>query len=378
VRPSRWLSRLGAGRTGRPDRSADKDFVGPALLLEVMRRGVLLVVVLALASASVVVSGAGALASRSSAPGDRRLTVYSVATGLQYINTADDRARGKVNNPLDSTANKLAPKSSGSRNGPFAGDVAVYALRLYSDAAVKHPVGSAVYTCFFNYDRHALCQAYYKFKAGGTIVGSGPVDFKVSSFTIDVSGGTGKYLGARGEASAVAARGNAQRIDFELTNASRALRASQKLTVYAVPATVQFMNHADDRLRGMSVNPFKLKAEAVIFGQGGKEKGNGPFPGDDILYGFKLFADANRSKPIGTAMFTCYYQFVKRATCDSYFDLAKGLLLASGQVRFGAPRFTLGVIGGTHAYLGALGQVNAAPTAGSAQRFDLRVTGLRK
>src|SRR5262249_27051780 len=97
------------------------------------------------------------------------------------------------------------------------------------------------------------------------------------------------------------------------TTASGASQASQKLTVYAVPATVQFMNHADDRLRGMSTNPFKLKAEAVILGQGGKEKGNGPFPGDDILYGFKLFGDAKRSKPIGAAMFTCYYQFVKRA-----------------------------------------------------------------
>src|SRR6476646_11656284 len=82
--------------------------------------------------------------------------------------------------------------------------------------------------------------------------------------------------------------------------------SSRELTVYAVPATVQFMNHADDRLRGMSTNPFKLKAEAVILGTGGKQKGNGPFPGDDILYGFKLFADSKRTKPIGSALFTCY------------------------------------------------------------------------
>ena len=117
--------------------------------------------------------------------------------------------------------------------------------------------------------------------------------------------------------------------------------------MYAVPATVQFMNHADDRLRGMSTNPFKLKAEAVILGKGGKEKGNGPFPGDDILYGFKLFADSKRTKPIGSALFTCYYEFVKRATCDSYFDLARGLLLASGQVPFGGTHFSLGITGGT-------------------------------
>ena len=114
------------------------------------------------------------------------VTVYSVATGIQYINTADDRARGKINNPLDSAANRLAPEELRRPNGPFAGDVAVYALRLYSDSALK-TCGTAVYTCFFNYDRHALCQAYYKFKAGGTIVGSGPVDFKRSSFTIVVT-----------------------------------------------------------------------------------------------------------------------------------------------------------------------------------------------
>lgn len=154
--------------------------------------------------------------------------------------------------------------------------------------------------------------------------------------------------------------------------------ASQRLTVFAVPATVQFMNHADDRLRGMSTNPFKLKADAVILNANGKEKGNGPFPGDDILYGFKLFADAMRTKPIGTALFTCYYQFAKRATCDSYFDFTKGLLLASGQVPFGASHFALGVTGGTRAYLGALGQVDSVPAPGNAQRFDLKVTGLGK
>jgi hypothetical protein len=166
-------------------------------------------------------------------------------------------------------------------------------------------------------------------------------------------------------------------VPLSATAASGTSGLSKKLRVYAVPTTVQFMNHADDRLRGMSTNPFKLKAEAVILGKNGKEKGNGPFPGDDILYGFKLFADANRSKPVGAAMFTCYYEFVKRATCDSYFDLAKGLLLASGQVRFGGTHFTLGVTGGTNAYFGALGQVDSVPAARNAQRFDLHLTGLR-
>lgn len=165
---------------------------------------------------------------------------------------------------------------------------------------------------------------------------------------------------------------------FSVSAASGATQASQRLTVYAVPTTVQFMNHADDRLRGMSTNPFKLKSDAVIIGANGKEKGYGPFAGDDILYAFKVFADAKRTKAIGTAMFTCYFQFAKRATCDSYFDLARGILLASGQVPFGAARFELGVTGGTQAFFGALGQVDSAPSAGNAQRFTLRMTGLPK
>ena len=161
-------------------------------------------------------------------------------------------------------------------------------------------------------------------------------------------------------------------------SATAASGASQQVRVYAVPTTVQFMNHADDRLRGMSTNPFNFKAEAVILGAKGKEKGNGPFPGDDILYGFKLFSDAKLKKANGTALFTCYYAFKKLATCDSYFDLGMGLVLASGQVPFGASHFTLAVTGGTKAYFGALGQVDSVPASGNAQRFDLHMSGTQK
>jgi hypothetical protein len=175
------------------------------------RRAALLAAVFGLAVASVVVAGAGATGT-----GNRVVTVYSVASGLQYINTADDRARGKVNNPLDRAANKLWPKSLGSKGGPFAGDVAIYAIKLYTSPTLKRPSGSGVYTCYFNYDRHALCRAYYKFKAGGTLVASGPIDFETSKFTIVVTGGTAKYLGVRGEVKVGRATRNAQRIDFRL------------------------------------------------------------------------------------------------------------------------------------------------------------------
>src|SRR4051794_20190018 len=104
------------------------------------RRAVVLVAVVGVMFASVSVAGAGTTTGSRVSP-NRVLTVYSVATGLQFINSADDSARGKVNNPLDSEANKLAPKSSGGDDGPAAGDIAVYSVDLYSDSTLKRRAG---------------------------------------------------------------------------------------------------------------------------------------------------------------------------------------------------------------------------------------------
>jgi hypothetical protein len=147
----------------------------------------------------------------------------------------------------------------------------------------------------------------------------------------------------------------------------------KKLTVYAVPTTAQFMNHADDRLRGMSTNPFNVNTQALVIVTKGKEKKNGPFPGDDILYSFKLYRGPKLEKRVGSAMFTCYYNFVKRATCDSYFELDGGLVLASGQIVFNGTRFTLSITGGTGKYLGALGEVAASTGAKNSERLQLRL-----
>jgi len=154
---------------------------------------------------------------------------------------------------------------------------------------------------------------------------------------------------------------------------AHAARAKPHMTVYAVATTAQFMNHADDRLRGMSTNPFNVNTRALVITAKGQEKGNGPFPGDDILYSFKLYSDPKLEKRTGSAMFTCYYTFVKRATCDSYFELDGGLVLASGRVVFNGTRFTLGVSGGTGKYLGTLGEVRASPAARNAERLELRL-----
>jgi len=181
--------------------------------VDVGRVGLFIVALFALVLAAVLVSAAGATGAGATA--NRVVTVYSVATGVQYINTEDDRVRGRLNHPLDPAAAKLTPKGSGSGKGPFAGDVAIYALTLYSNQALKRAAGSGVYTCFFNYDQHALCKAYFKLKGAGTLVASGPIDFKGSKFTIVVTGGTSKYLGARGELKAAAGQ-SSSRVDFRL------------------------------------------------------------------------------------------------------------------------------------------------------------------
>jgi hypothetical protein len=169
---------------------------------------------------AVVLIGAAALSASVAAfaaPGRRTLTVYTVATGVQFINTADDRARGARNNPFGADTNKLAPKVAETGNGPFAGDVAVYSFDLFTTAKLAKGAGSASYTCYFNYNRRALCVAYYELRGGaGTLVASGPVDFNANGFELVLTGGTKHYLAARGEVKAIPAAKNAQRIDFLL------------------------------------------------------------------------------------------------------------------------------------------------------------------
>ena len=176
-------------------------------------RAAFLVAVLVVIVASVLVSGAGA--TGAGATPNRTLTVYSVATGVQFINTEDDRVRGRANNPLDPAAQKLHPGTTTKGRGPFAGDVAIYALTLYNDPSLKRTAGSGVYTCFFNYDQHAFCKAYFKLKGRGTLVASGPIDFKASKFAIVVTGGTNTYLGVRGELKAAAGQSHSK-VDFRL------------------------------------------------------------------------------------------------------------------------------------------------------------------
>jgi hypothetical protein len=167
----------------------------------------------ALTTALLCAGAASAGATTSSARAG--ITVFTVATGVSFINTADDRARGAKNNPFDAATNRLRPKVKETGNGPFPGDVAVFSFDVFPSPTLRRSIGSASYTCYFNYAKHALCKAYYELDRG-TLTAAGPVDFNKTGFRMVVTGGTKSYLGIRGQVSSVQAKENAQRVSFEL------------------------------------------------------------------------------------------------------------------------------------------------------------------
>lgn len=151
-----------------------------------------------------------ATAVSSAASATRSLTIYAFATKGQYANHADDRTRGALTNPFNADADKPTSNGKASR----AGDNALIALKLYSDASFKKQIGSGTYSCTFTVARIALCAADFEL-SNGTMTASGPTNFEATTFTLAVSGETGKYLGSRGQVSSVPA-GKGHRLTFIL------------------------------------------------------------------------------------------------------------------------------------------------------------------
>jgi len=133
---------------------------------------------------------------------------------------------------------------------------------------------------------------------------------------------------------------------------------SKQLTLYAVATKATFVDHADDRARGQAKNPFNADVKALAATAKENEKGHGPYPGDEALLVFKLYARPNRTHPIGSAVYSCTYNLAKHALCRADFDLTGGSLFATGPVDFSARDFTIAVISGTGKYVGAFGQVS--------------------
>jgi len=148
------------------------------------------------------------------ANGFHYLTLYSAVKKVQFVDNADDEARGYADNPFGFRNKSAAAAENEDKNGPFAGDLAFFSFTVYSDAARHKPVGVAAFTCQYYFDRNAFCDATYELKRGNLTAGGASV-FDANNFTLAVTGGTGAYVNSVGEIDITEkSAGNSQQLHF--------------------------------------------------------------------------------------------------------------------------------------------------------------------
>ena len=176
-----------------------------------MRHKLPIVLAAAATATSIYISAAAATTQA------RSLVLYGKVTRAQFMNHADDRARGNGLNPFNVDAPLPTPAGANTRKkGTRAGDQALVSLKLYSDAHLTRPVGSVLYSCTFNFTNEALCEADFELN-NGTMIAMGPADLS-GGFILPVIGGTGAYTGAHGEftSTPTTTKKNVQAIHFLL------------------------------------------------------------------------------------------------------------------------------------------------------------------
>ena len=94
----------------------------------------------------------------------RSLVFYAKPTRVQFINHADDRARGLKVNPFNADVVPPPPKANAGKKGGRAGDNALFAFKLYSDPNLTRLVGTAIYSCTFNFAHEAICEGDFELR----------------------------------------------------------------------------------------------------------------------------------------------------------------------------------------------------------------------
>lgn len=290
-----------------------------------------------------------------------QLVLYATGASEEFINSNDDEARGDTNNPFGiRPLSPAALQRVDQGSGPFPGDYALFTLRLHTDAALKTRAGLETLTCFYLFAKDAFCDVTLNL-ADGNLVASGVFSFAAKSYALAVTGGTGRFNGASGELDVSPAAGDAEKIAVLLgAGASRALVGSG-LTVYALTAKEQFVDHQDDRSRGEGNNPFGNYA-ANSGALPTNEAAFGPFVGDDGLFADILYAQKSLKSRIGSAEYSCQYIFNKEGACDVVVSLNGGEVVAFGAFGFNTGTFVLAIVGGTGKFVDAHGNIFAQQT----------------
>jgi hypothetical protein len=142
-------------------------------------------------------------AATATTPKGRSFVVYAKPKRAQFVNHADDRARGDKLNSFNADGLPTPPNANSGKKGTRAGDNALLSLTLYSDPNLTRAVGTATYSCTFNFAQEALCDGRFEL-GGGTIIALGPAKLDGSETVLAVTGGTGRYAGAHGQVTSTA------------------------------------------------------------------------------------------------------------------------------------------------------------------------------
>jgi hypothetical protein len=307
---------------------------------------------------------------------------YSVLSQEQYVNNADDRARGEGSNPFGNySATFVPPPPNEELFGPFPGDEGEYAYKLYTRANHKTSAGSAIFVCQYNFNESSFCDASFRLR-GGIMIAKGSSNFNSTKFTLAVVGGTQEYRGMSGtlEVSALGSATQAQPVHRAapmieeqrlalLTGASSiSAKTRRYITAYSTSERQTFIDNNDDEARGDVNNPFGKrddKAASII-----DEHANGPFPGDEALFSFVVYANSSRTTKAGVAVYTCQYYFDKNAFCDGSYRFTDGsTMFGAGTFNFDAKKFALAITGGSGRYGDAKGDVEVSPVGEQSQRL---------
>jgi hypothetical protein len=134
------------------------------------------------------------------------LVLYSVPARARFLDNSDDRLASEPSTRRAAIVHSLsggpfhvpaalvhvAGTARHVTDGPLPGDRALVSFRVFTNAGLKRPAGSAVLTCQYGLDGAAYCDGAVKLEHGVRLTGSGTLNADASHYTLVVTGGHGR------------------------------------------------------------------------------------------------------------------------------------------------------------------------------------------
>ncbi len=130
------------------------------------------------------------------------LVLYSVAERARFLDDSEDRLAGQPavrsaaiprslsGGPFYVPAAIFRAASTARQvtDGPQPGDRALVSFRVFTNAGLETPAGSAVLACQYGLDRTAYCDGAVDLEDGVRLTGSGTLSADASRYTLMTSG----------------------------------------------------------------------------------------------------------------------------------------------------------------------------------------------